>query len=92
MSDKFDSYAKEVERALRAEEILVEGDYSDDRMNAKIRNAQTQKIPYMLVVGEKEMNEKAVSIRVRTGEQMNGMPLDEAIALIKDKIEKKELP
>ena len=38
-------------------------------MNAKIRNAQNQKIPYMLVVGEKEMNDKAVSIRIRTGEQ-----------------------
>lgn len=92
ISDKFDSYAKEVERSLRAEDILVKGDYSNSRVNAKIRNAQTQKIPYMIVVGEKEMNEKAVSIRVRTGKQINGVPLNEAITMIKEKIEKKEQP
>jgi threonyl-tRNA synthetase len=92
VSNKFDDYAKEVEKTLRQAEILVEGDYSDDRMNAKIRNAQNQKIPYMLVVGEKEMNDKAVSIRIITGEQKNGIALDEALALIKDKIEKREMP
>lgn len=92
VSDKFDSYAKEVEAALRQADILAEGDYSDDRMNAKIRNAQTQKIPYMLVLGEKEMNEKAVSIRIRTGEQQNGVPLDDAIALIQQKIADREMP
>ena len=92
VSEKFSDYAKEVEKALRAAEIIVETDLSDDRMNAKIRNAQNQKIPYMLVVGEKEMNEKAVSIRIRTGEQLNGIALDEAILMIRDKIEKKEMP
>ncbi len=92
VSEKFEDYAKKVERSLRAEDILVDGDYSDDRMNAKIRNAQNEKIPYMVVVGEKEMNDSAVSIRVRTGEQLNGMPLDDAISMINEKIAKKEMP
>jgi len=92
VSDKFDDYAKEVEKHLREADILVNSDLSDDRMNAKIRNAQNEKIPYMLVVGEKEMNEKTVSIRIRTGEQMNGIPLNEATSLISQKIKNKEMP
>ncbi|MBB6482487.1 threonine--tRNA ligase [Spirochaeta isovalerica] len=92
VSAKFDDYAKEVEKNFRAAGIRVETDFSDERMNAKIRNAQTQKIPYMIVVGENEMNEKAVSIRIRTGEQKNGMPMHDAVQMIMDKIESKELP
>ncbi|MBN2655755.1 MAG: threonine--tRNA ligase [Spirochaetales bacterium] len=92
VSAKFDDYAKEVEKSFRAAGIRVETDFSDERMNAKIRNAQNQKIPYMIVVGENEMNEKAVSIRVRTGEQKNGLPMNDAVQMILDKIELKELP
>jgi threonyl-tRNA synthetase len=92
VSAKFDDYAKEVEKKFRAAGIRVEADFTDERMNAKIRNAQTQKIPYMIVVGENEMNENAVSVRIRTGEQKNGMPMDEDLKMITDKIESKELP
>ncbi len=92
VSGKFDDYARKVQKALRSGDILADVDLSDDRMNAKIRNAQKQKIPYMFVVGEKEMNEGSVSIRVRTGEQKNGVLLDEAVSLVMDKIDKKEMP
>jgi len=92
VSAKFDDYAKKVEKAFKAAGIRVESDFSDERMNAKIRNAQNQKIPYMIVLGENEMNDNAVSIRIRTGEQKNGIPMDDAVKLILDKIEVKELP
>lgn len=92
VSAKFDDYAKKVEKTFKAAGIKVESDFSDERMNAKIRNAQTQKIPYMIVVGENEMNENAVSIRIRTGEKKNGIPMDDAVQMILDKIDAKELP
>ncbi|MBI9098082.1 MAG: threonine--tRNA ligase [Spirochaetaceae bacterium] len=92
VSAKFDEYAKTVEKSFKAAGIKVESDFSDERMNAKIRNAQNQKIPYMIVLGENEMNDNAVSIRVRTGEQKNGMPMSDALQMILDKIESKELP
>ncbi len=87
----FDDYAKKVEKALREKMIRVESDLSDQRMNAKIRNAQNEKIPYMIVCGEKEAETNSVSIRLRTGQQMNGFPLAEAISFIEDKIVKKEV-
>jgi len=86
----FDDYARKVEETLREAGIRVAADMSDQRMNAKIRNAQNQKIPYMIVIGEKEAEAGAISIRLRTGKQTNGIPLDEGIAFIKEKIEKKE--
>ncbi len=91
VSQRYDSYAKEVAQALREGDIRTEADLSDDRMNAKIRNAQTQKIPYMLIVGEKEEQETGVSIRVRTGEQFNGLSLGDARGMIRQKIEDKAL-
>ena len=87
----FDEYARKVESELREAGIRVDADMSDQRMNAKIRNAQNMKIPYMIVLGEKEAESEAVSIRLRTGKQTNGLPLAEGISFILDKIEKKEL-
>ncbi len=92
VSGKFNDYAKKVKSTLREADILAEADLSDNRMNAKIRNAQKQKIPYMFVVGEKESNQGSVSIRIRTGEQSNGVLLDDAVSLVLDKIRKKEMP
>lgn len=71
----FDEYAKEIVAALRARGVRARADISDSRMNAKIREAQGQKIPAMLVVGQKEQDEKTVSIRHRDGRQENGIPL-----------------
>jgi len=91
VGEKYNDYAKEVEKALRQAEILVKGDYSTDRMNLKIRKAQEEKIPYMFVVGEKEKESGGVSIRLRTGEQQNGIVLDDAITMVLNKITDKEL-
>ena len=55
--------------------VRVEVDTRNERMNAKIRDAQVQKVPYMLVVGDKEAVENAVAVRLRTNENLGAMPL-----------------
>ena len=88
----FDDYANDVWKQLRAAGFRAEKDLGDDRMNAKIREAQNQKIPYMVVLGAKEQEEGKVSLRTRSGEQINGLSLDEAIKLIQEKIDTKAMP
>jgi threonyl-tRNA synthetase len=62
--------------------IRAELDASDDRMQKKVRNAQMQKVPFMVIAGEEDMAAGAVSFRYRNGEQKNGIPIKEAIAQI----------
>jgi threonyl-tRNA synthetase len=87
----FNDYAREVEAELKKHNIRVSTDLSDSRMNAKIRNAQKEKIPYMLILGEKEQENRAVSVRKRSGEQENGVALDEFIGRALRVIAAKEL-
>ncbi len=87
----FNDYAERIYSDLKKIGVRVVLDDSDDRMNAKIRNAQNEKIPYMLIIGEKEQETSSVSLRLRTGKQTNGMTLDEFISLYKEKLETKEL-
>jgi threonyl-tRNA synthetase len=82
----FADYARKVAERLSREEIRVELDESDNRLNAKIRNAQTQKVPYMAIVGEREQNADAVSVRVRTGEQVSGIGLEDFVARLRAEI------
>jgi threonyl-tRNA synthetase len=91
VANTFDDYASEVAKELKLKGIRVEADLGNDRMNAKIRHHQTQKVPYMLVVGGREAEHRSVSIRIRTGEQID-LPLVEAIAHIQEKIDKKDMP
>ncbi|MCI0476494.1 MAG: His/Gly/Thr/Pro-type tRNA ligase C-terminal domain-containing protein, partial [Anaerolineales bacterium] len=62
-----------------------------ERMNAKIRDAQMQKIPYMLVVGDKEEEAKAVAVRLRSGEDLKAIPLDQFSAMAKKIVDEKSL-
>ncbi|MGH3734146.1 MAG: threonine--tRNA ligase [Micromonosporaceae bacterium] len=71
---------------LRAEGIRVEVDASDDRMQKKIRNAQQQKIPFMAIAGDQDVEAGTVSFRYRDGSQRNAVPLDEAVAHVADVI------
>ncbi len=87
----FDDYASEVVKELKLKGIRAQADLGNDRLNAKIRHHQTQKVPYMLVVGGREAEQRAVSIRVRTGEKSD-LPLDETIEMIQKKIDNKEMP
>jgi threonyl-tRNA synthetase len=82
ITDTHVPYLELVAAKLRAEGIRVEIDSSDDRMQKKIRNAQKQKVPYMLLAGDEDVAKAAVSFRYRSGEQNNGVPVDEAVAEI----------
>jgi len=75
-------YLEAVATRLRERGIRVEIDDSGDRMQKKIRNAQKQKVPFMLLAGDDDVAANAVSFRYRTGAQRNGVPIDEAIAEI----------
>lgn len=87
----FDDYAKDVVARLRAAGIRATADLRDDRMNAKIRDGQTQKIPYMLVVGQKEADAGQVAPRTRNNEQRPALSVDEFISRIRGIIDSKSL-
>jgi threonyl-tRNA synthetase len=82
IADAHVPYLQKVSELLKAEGIRVEVDDSDDRMQKKIRSAQRQKIPFMLLAGDDDVNAGAVSFRYRDGRQENGVPVEEAIAKI----------
>ena len=82
IADAHVGYLDEVAARLREQRIRVEVDASDDRMQKKIRNAQRQKVPFMLLAGDDDVAAGAVSFRYRNGEQRNGVPVDDAVALI----------
>ena len=78
--DEHADYLTEFVARLRKEGIRAEVDYSDDRMQKKIRTAQQQKIPFMAIAGDDDVNAGAVSFRYRDGSQRNGVPLADAVA------------
>lgn len=89
IADRHLEYANYVADQLRAQNFRVAVDARAERMNSKIRDAQLQKIPYMLVVGNKEEETKAVAVRLRTGEDLKAMPLDQFSALAKKIVDAK---
>ena len=82
VADTFADYMVDVVAQLKQAGIRAEIDASDDRFQKKIRNAQLQKIPFMLIAGEEDMKAGAVSFRYRNGDQKNGVPIADAIAEI----------
>ncbi|MFZ4615045.1 MAG: threonine--tRNA ligase [Rectinemataceae bacterium] len=91
VASAFDGYAKKVVAELRKAGIRVSADLSDARMNAKIRTAQGQKIPYMLVVGQKEADEGAVAVRFRDGRDQVTLALEDFKARVLARIAEKSL-
>lgn len=89
ISNAFNDYAEEVRDRLDAAGIRVEADLRNETMKLKIREAQLQKVPYMLVVGEREQNDKAASVRNRRGENLGAMPVDAIIAKLRREIDDK---
>ena len=82
IAERHNDYLYEVAAKLRKAGIRVEVDESDDRMQKKIRNAQLQKVPFMMIAGSDDIEAGAVSFRYRDGRQDNGVPVDEAIARV----------
>jgi threonyl-tRNA synthetase len=91
ITDGHVGYLQEVAERLRAAGIRMEVDSSDDRMQKKIRNAQKQKVPYMLIAGDDDVAAGAVSFRYRDGTQNNGVPVDSAVeeilAAVRDRVQ-----
>ena len=83
VADAFSDYLAQVIKDMKRAGIRAELDASDDRMQKKVRNAQMQKIPFMVIAGEEDMAAGAVSFRYRNGEQKNGIPIADAIEEIK---------
>jgi len=87
IADRHIEYARKVAEHLKGEGLRVDVDARSERMNAKIRDAQNQKIPYMLVVGDKEAESGAVALRLRNGENPGPMPLADFVARSKKDVE-----
>lgn len=83
VAENFADYLGDVIQTMRKSGIRAELDASDDRMQKKVRNAQMQKIPFMVIAGEEDQAAGAVSFRYRNGEQKNAIPIADAIAEIK---------
>jgi threonyl-tRNA synthetase len=90
IADRHIEYARAVSDQLRKAGLRVMVDERSERMNAKIRDAQTQKIPYMLVVGDKEVENNEVALRLRGGENLGPMPVSVFIDRAKEEIDNKK--
>jgi len=82
IADRHMDFARDIARQCQAAGIRVEVDERGERMNAKIRDAQNQKIPYMLVVGDKEMESGEVALRMRNGDNPGAIPLVDFLARV----------
>jgi threonyl-tRNA synthetase len=89
ITDEQTGYLDDVAELLRQRDIRVEIDASDDRMQKKIRSAQQQKVPFMLIAGAADQSAGAVSFRYRDGSQRNGIPIDKAVDEIADTVSRR---
>jgi len=89
IADRHVSYGQGVRDRLVAHDLRVHLDDSNDRMGAKIRQAQLQKVPYMLIVGDREMEKEAVAVRLRSGEDLGARPVAEVEEMIREAVRSK---
>ncbi|MGQ0838174.1 threonine--tRNA ligase [Actinokineospora sp.] len=90
IAQEHEEHLHEVRKALRAKGVRADVDASDDRMQKKIRTHTTQKVPFMLLAGGADVEAGAVSFRFRDGTQINGVPVDQAVATIADWVSRRE--
>jgi threonyl-tRNA synthetase len=86
IAERHADYLYDVAKRMRAQGLRVEIDDSDDRMQKKIRNAQLQKVPFMVIAGDDDVAAGAVSFRYRDGHQENGVPIDDAIERVAEAV------
>jgi len=91
IADRHVAYAEEVAKELRAAKLRVEVDGRNERMNGKIRDAQMRKIPYMLVVGDREAEARAAAVRVRGGGDLGATPVVDIVAKLRGERDAKAL-
>ncbi len=91
VTDRADDYAAELKKALEGAGLRVECDLRNEKIGKKIREAQLEKLPYMLVVGDRDIENGTVSVRTRSGEDLGAMPLTQFQSRILEEVETKAL-
>ena len=86
INDSHNDYAQKIAERLKAAKIRAQANIGPDRMNAKIRQAQLMQVPYMLIVGDREVENSTVSLRKRDGSRQNGLPTEEFIATVQERV------
>lgn len=86
IAESHNEYAKEIKKILEKEGFRVEADIANEKIGYKIREARLKKIPYILVVGDNEVNDKTVSIKTRTGEDKGIMTVEELVKMLKEEL------
>jgi threonyl-tRNA synthetase len=89
VSQKFEDYARQIERRLTEAGLRVSGDYRPEKIGAKIRDAQLELIPYMLVIGNREMEQQSVAVRDRLEGDLGAMSLEAAVEKFQAEIQAK---
>jgi threonyl-tRNA synthetase len=89
ITDRISDYAAEVCQKLRKKGFRAEVDYSSNTLRYKIRNAQTEKVPYMVILGDKDLENQTVSVRHRSGEDLGAMSYEEFEAALKEVVDTK---
>ena len=90
IADRHNDYAHDLRKQLEQSDVRAAVDDGNDRMNAKIRNAQVQKVPYMLVVGDREVESGGASVRLRSGENLRAMTMEDTVARILTDVESRQ--
>ncbi|MCK5157131.1 MAG: threonine--tRNA ligase [Spirochaetales bacterium] len=90
VAENFSDYAEKIVNMLKDEDFRVSGDFGTERLNAKIRNAQKEKVPFMLILGEKEVEAGTISVRHRSGKQEHGISVENFVARLHDQIESRK--
>ena len=90
IADRHNEYAHQLRKQLEQSNVRATVDDGNDRMNAKIRNAQVQKVPYMLVVGDREVESGGASVRLRSGENLRAMSVEDIVARILADVESRQ--
>ena len=89
IADRHIDYARQIEKVLQDENFRTQLDDSSERMNLKIREAQFQKVPYMIIIGDKEMNSDTISLRLRNGKSSSSQSLSQVITTIQAAVKTK---
>ena len=84
VTDRNMGFAEEVYNQLTGSLLRTEKDFRNEKLGLKIREAQLQKIPYMLIIGDREVNDGVISARVRSGEKLKSMKINEFISLVQE--------
>ncbi len=91
VTDRQADYCKEILTTLKAQGIRADYDSRSEKLGYKIREAQLQKLPYMLIIGDQEVQKRTVSVRLKNGSQISGLPLDEFVTTVTKEIRERAL-